>query len=115
MVKEANFPLATGTAQLLLQPGELLPIHVVAVQYEKANAELGPERIVPFSVHVEVFVEALIGIIMVSKGSVKLNARIQERFIGNLKLALEIARALASVKVVSHHQDEIKGKLGSPL
>src|SRR5438067_10420068 len=90
MMKEANFPCSLRALQVLVEPIELLGVHVIAVQSKECDLGLA-ESIIPFATHVERFVESLVvGIIMISQRSVEFHSGIEKRLIGFLELLFEI-------------------------
>ena len=111
MMKIADLPIVfSRIGQFLLDPRQLLRIQVRAVQNEEVDVAF-LEGMISLPVHVEEFVEALIGIVVVSQSRVELYTRVQKRFIRDLELLLKVERTLASVNVVAQHQHESEWEL----
>src|SRR6185503_123623 len=85
-----------------LEPVELLAIHVVRIEDEKLDVALR-ERIKALTVHVERFVEALVGIVVVAERGVELDAGIEQRLVRHLELLLKVLWSLSAVDVVANH------------
>src|SRR5688572_5032725 len=112
MMEENDLPFAARRLQLILEPLELRSIHVVAIECEKANAQLRPEAVVLLSAHVEVLVRRLTGrIVVVPKRGIKFYSGRQRCLKGLLEFVREISRIFATVQVVTEHQYELKGDL----
>src|SRR5688572_15247768 len=107
MVEVGNLPVRTRRGQLLLQPGDLLRIQVVAVQHEEAGISL-LEGAVALSAQVERLVEFLVGIIVVAQRGVELNSGVEQGLVGPLEFLGEILGTLRAVDVVA--QQDRKGE-----
>src|SRR5581483_7545834 len=108
MVEEANLPLRLRRPQILLEPRELLGIHVIAVQSEELDVTF-LERVVAFAIHVEGLVQRLeFGIVMVAERSVKLYSGVEQGLVGELKFPGEVGGRVAAINVVAEHNDEIE-------
>ena len=109
-MEEADLPvLISGILQLLLQPGELLGVHVIAVEGEEADISFF-KSVVTRSIHIENFVQALIRIVVIPQRRVEFDACVQQGLIRHLELLFKILGAAAAVDVVSEHDHEIEGK-----
>src|SRR6266849_7343221 len=104
----ADLPIpGAGVAQLRFQPGELLRVHVIAVQDEEAYvARL--EGVVGRALHIEKLVKALVGIVVVVQCRIELDTGSQQRLVRGLEFFFEIARAAAAVDVVAQHDHKIE-------
>ena len=110
VMEEADLPvLISGILQLLLQPGELLGVHVVAIEGEEADISFF-KSVVTSSIHIENFVQALIWIVVIPQRRIEFDARVQQGLVRRLELLLKILGAAAAVEVVSEHDHEIEGK-----
>ena len=109
MMEKTDLPAGSRIRKFLIEPLQLLGIEVVAVESEEVNIAL-LERIVLLAVHIEKFIEALIGIVMVPERSVKLDAGIEQGLVGDLELLLQVGWSFAPVDVVSQHDHKIKRK-----
>ena len=107
MMKKTDFPVRSGSGQSLFEPSHLFGIEIGSINGKELYIAF-LEGIVSLAIHVEEFVEALIGIVVVAEGRIKLHPRIDQRLIRDLKLFLHIKRALTPVDVVSEHDYEIE-------
>jgi hypothetical protein len=108
-MKEHDLPSRAARCQLLVEPVELCLVDVVAVEREEPDAIPRSETIEALAVHIERLVVPLQGgVVMVAERGIELYAGIQQWFIRNRKLLIEVARPLAAVDVVAHHDDEIE-------
>src|SRR6187200_2763654 len=97
-MKEHDLPARAARGQLLVEPVELCLVDVVTVQREEPDVILRLETIEALSVHVERLVVSLHrGVVMVAERGVELYAGIQQWFIRNRKLLIEVARFLAAI------------------
>ena len=87
MMKITDLPVRSRIGKFFLEPRQLLRIQVIAIESKEMDIAF-LEGIVLLPIHVKEFVETLIGIVMVTQGSVKLHACIQQRLIGDLELLL---------------------------
>src|ERR1700747_1878146 len=109
-MKEADLPvLISGILQLLLQPGELLGVHVIAVEGEEADISFF-KSVVTRSVHIENLVQALVRIVVIPQRRVEFDACVQQGLVMYPELLFKILGAAAAVDVVSEHDHEIEGK-----
>src|SRR4029079_7718001 len=109
MMEKTDLPVGSRVGKFFFEPVQLLGIEVIAVEREKVNVSF-LERIVGLAVHIEEFIETLIGVVMVPERSVKLDAGIHQRFIRDLELLLQIRRRLSAVDVVAQHDRKIERK-----
>ena len=91
------------------EPGELLGVHVIAIQNEEADISFFVS-VITFAIHVEGFVEALVWIIVIAEAGVERYAGVEQRFVGHLKFLLEIFRFAAAVNIIAEHDYEIVGE-----
>ena len=93
VMKVGDLPVGSRCRQLLVQPLDLLRIHVIAVEHEEADVALleGP---VAVPSEIERLIELLVGIVVISQRRVEFDFRIQQRFVGALELRQEINRLL---------------------
>ena len=100
MMEERDLPIRSAGGELLVEPLQLLLVDVVAVDGEEADAALRLEAVVLLAVHVEVLVEALLGVVMVAERGVELDVGIQQRLVGKLELLPVVAGPFGAVEVV---------------
>src|SRR5678815_1452690 len=97
-MKEHDLPSRAARRQLLVEPVELCLVDVIAVECEEPNPILRLETVEALAVHVERLVVPLHGgVVMVAERGVELYAGIQQWFIRNRKLLIEVARFLAAI------------------
>src|SRR5688572_1570278 len=115
MVEEGDLPVRSACRKLLLQPLNLLRIHVIAVERKEADTrrERWLERVVPLAVHVEQLVHTLIRIVVVAQGRVELDPGVEQRLVRPLELPGVVGGPLAAVQVVAEQNAEIEGELRS--
>src|SRR5688572_22231145 len=114
-MEEHDLPSRAARRQLLVEPVELCLVDVVAVEREETDAILRLETIEALAVHVERLVVPLQGgVVMVAERGIELYAGIEQWFIRDLKLLLEVARVLAAIEVVAQHDSEVEGIACAP-
>jgi hypothetical protein len=73
------------------------------------------ERVEALAVHVELLVEALVGVVVVPERRVELDALVDEGLVRLLELAGVVPRAYRRRRCCPHHDHEREGKLGVHL
>ena len=115
-MKEGNLPVGARVAQLAVEPRQLIARHVVAVEGEESDARRPEpvllERVEALPVHVERFVEHLVGVVVVAERRVEGNVRVADRLVRQLELADEVLRPFRPIHVVARHDDELVGEHG---
>ena len=109
MMEEGYLPFGSIFRQLAGQPVNLLLVHVVAVECVESNVALR-EAVILLAVHVEVFVEALSRLVMISQRRIKLHLLIQQRSIDILKFVLVVGRLFAAIEIVAQHKHKLEWK-----
>src|SRR5579859_3584649 len=97
--------VSAGFLEFIFQPLKLWWIHVIAVEDEKTDVAFFV-CIILCAIHIERLVKALAGVVMIAQRRVELYSCVKQRFIGCGKFLFEIAGIVASVNVVTQHNDE---------
>src|SRR5262249_52749473 len=100
MVKVADLPSRVRILQLLLQPGILRWVEVIAVKDEKTTVSLG-KGIIFGSAHVIQLIEAFIRVVVIAQRSVELHVQGKQQSIGTFEFVFKIAGATAVIDIVS--------------
>jgi hypothetical protein len=106
-------PIVRGR-ELILEPLQLLLVHVVAVENEEAGVAFGV-GVVAVTVHVERFVEPLRRVVVIAERGVEGNLGVEQRLIRLLELLDEVLRPFGAVDVVADHDHELERKQRSRL
>ncbi len=110
MMEKRDLPIRPCVLHFFLEPGELIRVHVVAVQREKAHVAL-LEAVIALAAHVEQLIVALIGVVVIAERCIELYPGIQQELVGNFKLLFIIPGAAPAVDVVADHNHKIEGEL----
>ena len=110
MMKVANLPCRARVPELLFQPLQLLRVHIITIQSKETAVAFRVGIIFP-PVHVEPFVEALVGIVVVPQCGIEFHASVEQRFVRAFELFVKPKRGIRSVNIVSQHEDELEGEL----
>ena len=109
MMKEADLPAGIRSRKLFTEPLQLAGVHVIAVEREELHVA-ALEGVVALSLHIEGLVEPLVGIVVVAKRRIEIDARLKQRLIRIFEFFLEIGGALTTIKIVPQHDYEIERK-----
>src|SRR5437016_10285356 len=109
MMKVANFPCRPSVPKLLFEPVQLLWVEIIAIDSKEAAVTFRV-GIIFLPIHVECFVEALVGIVVVPQNCIELHASVEQRFVRAFELILKPKRSIQSVNIVSQHEDKLEGK-----
>ena len=107
MMEIADLPFCVRGLEFFSQPGQLLRVHVVAIQGKEGRVPAA-KVVVPPAIHVEGLVEELTRAIVISKARIELDSRIQQRFVWALEFAIEIGRTLTAIEVIAHCEHKLE-------
>src|SRR5687768_2027413 len=114
MVEEDDLPVGSACRQLLVEPFELLAVHIIAVDREEPHAVLWLEAVVLLAAHVERLVLDLPGVVVIAQRRVELHAGVEERLVRPRELPFVVSGTLRSVQVVTCHQRKLEWKPRPP-
>ena len=107
MVEVADLPVIGRLLERVVEPRQLLRVHLVAVEHEEADVLLRV-GVVPLAAHVEAGVQAVVGTVVVAERRVEDHARRQQRRVRPLELRDEVLRLLPAVDVVAEHDHQLE-------
>ena len=86
MVEKTDLPVGSRIGKFFFEPVQLLGIEVIAIERKEMNIALF-EGIILLAVHVEEFVKALVGVVVIPERRVKLDAGIQQRLVRESRIS----------------------------